>query len=99
TSPMRKRDAKAAAAAIDAFLHAIGADPGADPELSNTAESVARAFADDLCSGYDVDPVRLLQDEAIDAGRSTTEVVILRDLAVTTTCPHHLMPATGRATV
>lgn len=96
---MASRDTKAAAAAIDAFLRAIGADTGASPDLSNTAESVARAFCDDLCRGYDVDPVRLLEADAIDAGPSGTEVVILRDLAVTTTCPHHLMPATGVATV
>jgi GTP cyclohydrolase I len=96
---MTTRDAKAAAAAVEDFLRALGRDPRTEPELKDTAQSVARAFCNDLCAGYDIDPVQLLRDETIPAKPSATEVVVLRDLAVTTTCPHHLMPATGLATV
>jgi len=88
-------DRRAAARAIDAFLAALGRDP-ADATFAGTGERVAAAFADDLCAGYDVDVDRLLSENTIDA---RTELVVLRDLAVTTTCPHHLMTATGTATV
>lgn len=88
-------DRRAAARAIDAFLVAIGRDPE-DPALAGTGERVADAFIDDLCAGYDVDVDRLLTENAID-GR--TEVVILRDVAIATTCPHHLMTAIGTATI
>ena len=35
--------------------------------------------------------------QAVFAGRS--DLVIVRDIPVSTTCPHHLLPATGVATV
>ena len=99
-------DRKAAAAAIDAFLRAIGRDPEGDPSLFETGARVTDAFVDDLCAGYGVDVRALLAKNVIapttiaqDATVGSMEVVIVRDLAVTTTCPHHLMPATGHATV
>jgi GTP cyclohydrolase I len=92
--PGRGRDA--AARAIEDFLRAIGRDPAREPELVGTGRRVADAFVDELCDGYDVDVGKLLADNAI-AGAS--EVVIVRDIAVTTTCPHHLLPAFGTARV
>ena len=89
-------DREAAARAIDAFLRALGRDPDREPELSGTGARVADAFADDLLEGYDVDIDALLRANLL-AGSG--EIVAVRDLAVTTMCPHHLMPATGTATV
>ena len=89
-------DRDAAASHLEAFLRAIGRDPDTDPELVDTGRRVTEAFVDELCAGYMVD-ARLLLRESSMAGDS--ELVIVRDVAVTTTCPHHLMQAQGRATV
>jgi len=98
---MNKPDRKAAAAAIDAFLRALGHDPEKEPALSQTPTRVADMFALDLIGGYETDATALLAEDAIavEGKSSATDVVVVRDLAVTTTCPHHLMPATGLATV
>ncbi len=89
-------DKEAAAKAIDAFLKALGRDPASDTDLAETGTRVANAFADDLLDGYRVDVEALIAGNAI-AGR--TEVVVARDLSVSTVCPHHLMVASGVATV
>lgn len=90
-------DPKAAAAAIDAFLRAIGRNPDEDPELRGTGERVAEAFIHDLCRGYGVDVAALLRENKLAV--PGTGPVVLRDLAVTTTCPHHLMLSSGTATI
>jgi GTP cyclohydrolase I len=90
-------DEKAAAAAIDAFLRAIGRNPDEDPELRGTGERVASAYIHDLCRGYAVDVAALLRENTF-AGAASGPVV-LRDVAVTTTCPHHLMLSSGSATI
>jgi GTP cyclohydrolase I len=87
---------EAAAHAIDAFLRALGRDPVLEPELAGTGERVAAAYADELLSGYAVDIDELLA-QSVFAGSS--ELVVVRDVPVVTTCPHHLMPSTGVATV
>ncbi len=86
-----------AARAIDAFLRAIGRNPDSEPELAGTGERVAAAFLDELCAGYAVDVDALVKAETLEVEASG--VVALRDLGVTTTCPHHLMPGTGTALV
>jgi GTP cyclohydrolase I len=91
-------DRKAAAAAIYDFLRAIGRDPAREPELVGTGERVAAEFLDELCDGYGVDPVALLNEHRIEVSTSS-DLVVMRDVVVTTTCPHHLMPATGVAAV
>jgi GTP cyclohydrolase IA len=91
-----KPDKLAAARAIDAFLRAIGRDPDSDPLLVGTAERVASAFLDDLVVGEGVDPASVLLPH-ITPGH--TGVVALRDVAVATVCPHHLLPALGVGTV
>jgi GTP cyclohydrolase I len=92
----RAHGREAAARAIEDFLRAIGRDPAREPELVGTGKRVADTFLDELCDGYDVDVGKLLTDNTI-AGAS--DVVIVRDIAVTTTCPHHLLPAFGTARV
>ena len=90
-------DRPAAAAAIDAFLRALGRDPAREPELRGTGERVAAAYLDELCDGYSKDPVALVQAHRL--ASTSTDLVVLRDARVTTMCPHHLLPATGVATV
>lgn len=87
---------EAAARAIEQFLRAMGRDPEREPELAGTGQRVAEAFAHDMLAGYAVDVDALLSGNVI-AG--STDLVVVRDLALTTVCPHHLMPAHGRATV
>jgi GTP cyclohydrolase IA len=89
-------DREAAARAIDDFLRALGRDPESEPELHGTGARVTAAYADDLIVGYGIDVDALLAQNVF-AGR--TEIVIVRDIPVATTCPHHLMPAIGAATV
>jgi GTP cyclohydrolase I len=89
-------DREAAARAIDAFLLALGRDVANEPDLAGTGARVAAAFADELLTGYTVDVDALLAQNTF-PGQSGT--VVVRDVPVATTCPHHLMPATGRATV
>lgn len=90
-------DKAAAARAIDAFLLALGRDPAKEPELRGTGARVADAFADELCRGYAVDVDALLRENTLEVASSG--VVFLRDIAVSTTCPHHLMLGSGLATV
>jgi GTP cyclohydrolase I len=89
-------DRNAAAQAIDAFLRALGRDPDNDPELAGTGARVAAAWADDLLAGYGVDVDALLAANVL-PGRS--ELVVVRDIPVHTTCPHHLLGSSGTATV
>lgn len=87
----RKIDLPRAARAIEDFLEAIGAPEG-DPELKGTGARVAEAFANDLLSGYDLDPKVILSDRA---GSGAPGLVLVTSVATTTVCPHHLLPASG----
>jgi GTP cyclohydrolase I len=89
-------DLDAAARAIDVFLRALGRDPEREPELAGTGARVAAAFAAELLAGYAVDVDGLLS-QSVFPGRS--DLVVVRDLPVVTTCPHHLTPSIGNATL
>lgn len=89
-------DRDKAAEAIEAFLQALGRSPETDPELRGTGRRVAEAFADELLRGYQVDAREGLRRNVVAA---TTGIVVVRDIAVVTMCPHHLLPAQGKATV
>ena len=77
-------------------MRAIGRDPAHEPALDGTGARVADAYIDELCDGYAVHVGALLAESAIEG---LTDIVLLRDLAVTTMCPHHLLPASGVARV
>lgn len=87
-------DRQAAAAAIESFLRALGL---VSADTVGTGERVAQMFADDLCAGARVDTKALVRESTIEA--ATGQLIAIRDVAVTTTCPHHLLPAIGTATV
>lgn len=87
-------DRGAAAAAIEEFLRAIGRH---EPELTGTGARVADMFLDDLCAGYGIDTRKLVLDSAMAAASPT--LVAVRDIHVVTTCPHHLLPSIGTATI
>ena len=90
-------DRRAAAQAIEDFLRALGHEP--EGELAGTGERVADAWADDLLEGEAIDAAALLREGALDLDAQGSGLVLVRDLAVTTMCPHHLLPAHGTATV
>lgn len=86
-------DREAAARAIEDFLRALGQELTGD--LLGTGERVADAWADDLLEGESIDAAAVLREGTLDASAAGTGLVVVRDLAVTTVCPHHLMPAHG----
>ncbi|HVU00133.1 MAG TPA: GTP cyclohydrolase I [Polyangiaceae bacterium] len=93
-------DRDAAARAIRSFLVAIGQDPAENSALRSTPERVAEAFEKDLLAGYGVDVDGLLVEESEPLGTDGPRgVVVVRDVAVATMCPHHLLPGLGRATI
>ncbi len=94
---MRAPDLKAAAQGIATFLRALGFEDR--PELAGTPERVAEAFAHELLRGEKVDLGELLREGSEPATTSTSGLVVVRDISVVTVCPHHLLPAVGRATV
>lgn len=91
-------DRRAAERAIADFLRALGHDPDRDPELALTPKRVAEAFADELLVGYATDLEALLHDGSPPA-RENAGIVVVREIAVATVCPHHLLSSLGRATV
>jgi GTP cyclohydrolase I len=93
-------DRKSAEQAIAAFLRALGHDPERCPELAQTPSNVVRAYVEELLRGHDVDLAQLLIDgSAVTADEPPPGLVAVRDVDVATLCPHHLMPALGKATV
>ena len=91
-------DRAAAARAIGDFLKALGFDPALHADLADTPERVTEAFTDDLLRGHDVNVRELLRKGSCDApSAAMSGPVAVSGIAVATTCPHHLMPALGRA--
>lgn len=92
----RDVDLARAARAVEELLRAIGAPVDTDPELRETGRRVAEAYANDLLAGYDADPRAILAEATSSSARG---MVLVTSIATATTCPHHLMPATGVAHV
>jgi GTP cyclohydrolase I len=90
-------DREAAARAIEDFLRALGHELEGD--LKGTGERVADAWADDLLEGEAIDAAAVLREGSIPIDAGDGGLVVVRDLAVTTMCPHHLLPAHGTALV
>lgn len=80
--------------AVREILLAVGENP-ARPGLVDTPARVARAYAE-LMSGLRTDPSEHLQRVfPAECG----ELVLLRDIAFSSLCEHHLLPFTGKAHV
>ena len=86
-------DREAAARAIEDFLRALGHEPVGD--LHGTGERVADAWADDLLEGEAIDAAAVLREGSIAIDAEGAGLVVVRELSVTTMCPHHLLPAHG----
>ncbi|MDF1487726.1 GTP cyclohydrolase I FolE [Tessaracoccus caeni] len=87
-------DHERAAAAIRELLIAVGEDPERDG-LQNTPGRVARAYAE-LFSGMGQDAGEVL-GTTFDIAHD--ELVLVKDIELTSCCEHHLLPFTGVAHV
>jgi GTP cyclohydrolase IA len=81
-------------AAVREILIAVGEDPDRDG-LRETPARVARAYAE-LLAGLRVDPAHVLST-TFEADHD--ELVLVRDIEVTSLCEHHLLPFFGVAHV
>jgi GTP cyclohydrolase I len=90
-------DLAAAERSIEAFLRALGYDLD-DAELRGTPLRVAEAYAKDLLNGEGVD-LDVLVHEGSAPLSEQVGVVVVRGLAVSAVCPHHLLPSLGTAVV
>jgi GTP cyclohydrolase I len=95
---MRVVDRAAAERAIRAFLEALGYETST-AELAETPKRVTEAFASELLAGEQVDLAALVRDGSDVIADAPPGLVLVRDVPVTCICPHHLMPAVGKATV
>ena len=90
-SLVRMRDALAD------FLAAAGLDPAQHPELRQTPEIAAHAWAEEFLDGYRADPHEILAERfAAPRGQG---LVVLAGLDYQGVCPHHLLPYGGVAHV
>jgi GTP cyclohydrolase I len=88
-------DAKKMEAGIRLFLEGIGQRFDGD-DLDKTPQRVAKAWMDDLVSGYTTDPVAEL---TYVASPSVCGPVLAKDIRFSSVCVHHLLPFTGFAHV
>jgi GTP cyclohydrolase IA len=87
-------DARRIEAAVREILAAIGEDPDR-PGLQDTPARVARAYAETF-AGLAHDPADVL---ATTFDESHDELVLVKDIAMYSTCEHHLVPFHGVAHV
>ncbi len=81
--------------AVKTMLLAFGEDPQRDG-LRRTPLRIARMYAE-LLSGYNTDPVRLVNDALFEV--KYDEMVIVRDIEFYSLCEHHMLPFMGRVHV
>jgi GTP cyclohydrolase I len=88
-------DTDAIREATEHILRAVGENPDRDG-IQRTPQRVARMYAE-LCSGYRIDPVALVNDALFQV--KYDEMVIVRDIEFYSLCEHHLLPFLGRVHV
>jgi GTP cyclohydrolase I len=84
--------------AVTELLSALGHGPETDLELRQTPALVVDALEREWLCGYSCDIAALLT-KGQGSPPSKTAVVVVSNIAIGTLCPHHLLPAEGRATV
>lgn len=88
-------DASKMEAGIRLFLEGLG-ERFAGDDLDKTPRRVAKAWSEDLVSGYGVDPAAELS--FVDAP-SASGPVVLKGVRFSSVCVHHLLPFSGVAHV
>jgi GTP cyclohydrolase I len=94
--PMERSDVdlRAIEAAVRTILRAVGEDPDR-PGLVDTPRRVARMYRE-MFAGLRLDPARHLR---VTFPEEYDEIVLVRDIAFTSMCEHHLLPFSGVAHV
>lgn len=82
--------------ALREFLTACGLDLS-HPDFSETPQRVSTLWMNEFLAGYEMDPQTILADPVV--GEPDPEIIVIRDLAFHSMCPHHLLPYRGRAYV
>lgn len=77
------------------ILQSIGEDPSREG-LIKTPNRVARMF-EELTSGYDTDPIKLINGAIFTADYD--EMVLVKDIDFYSLCEHHMLPFFGQAHV
>jgi GTP cyclohydrolase I len=88
-------DQRKMAEGIRGFLEGLGQGFDGDDQ-ARTPERVARAWSDDLASGYAMDPERIL---TWTPAPQQSGPVIVRRISFASICVHHLLPFFGEACV
>ena len=88
-------DAPAFEKAVNELLRACGIAPDV-AHMGKTAQRVCELWKERLLGGYDLDPASALGEGFAD---QSTDMVIIRGIAVHGICPHHLVPFRGLAHV
>ena len=83
--------------AVARLLRAMGLDPDGDKELRDTPRRVASLWQSEFLAGYQLDPAAILADPVLD--EENPDAVFVTNLSFHSMCPHHLMPARGKAHV
>jgi GTP cyclohydrolase IA len=76
------------------ILEGIGEDPTRGG-LKDTPNRVARMYRE-ICGGIDVDPEPLV---TVVEGANFDEMIMVRDIPLSSLCEHHMIPFNGRAHV
>lgn len=84
--------------AVVELLKAFGCDPETHPTLAQAPALVVESWERDWLCGYGVDIQELFAITATNELHGSP-VVVLSKIAISTLCPHHLLPAEGVATV
>ncbi|HZS82482.1 MAG TPA: GTP cyclohydrolase I FolE [Stellaceae bacterium] len=92
----RRPDRAEAEEAVRTLIRWAGDDPAREG-LRGTPERVVRAFSE-FFSGYDSDPVELLQRTFSEID-GYDEMVVLKDIRFESHCEHHIAPIIGKAHV
>jgi GTP cyclohydrolase I len=95
TAPRRPSQAEAEEA-VRTLIRWAGDDPAREG-LLGTPERVVRSYLE-FFSGYDSDPVEILQ-RTFEEIEGYDEMVVLRDIRFESHCEHHMAPIIGRAHV
>ncbi|HUK09730.1 MAG TPA: GTP cyclohydrolase I FolE [Stellaceae bacterium] len=92
--PRRRPSRTDAEAAVRVLIEWAGDDPHREG-LKGTPGRVVRSY-EEFFSGYDIDPVELLQ-RTFEETEGYDEMVVLKDIRFESHCEHHMAPIIGRA--
>ncbi len=98
TAPRGAVDPAAMERAVEAFLRAAGL-PLSDPNLQQTPQRVAQAWAEEFLDGYRLTAEEALGETYPAPRASEDELVVVEGLRFHSMCPHHLLPFEGTAHV